>query len=86
MTKKKTTKKLKEKVKIPENKLHRQILGWALVLGGLLGFLPVVGFWMFPLGIVILSIDYPFARRLKRRVGVWWGRWQQTRQKDRKTN
>jgi len=27
--------------------------------GGVLGFLPILGFWMFPLGVVILSLDYP---------------------------
>jgi len=62
------------KIKIPESKFQRLILGWALIVGGLLGFLPIVGFWMLPLGIVILSVDYHFARRLKRRVQVWWGR------------
>ena len=34
----------------------RQIaLGWGLVLGGVLGFLPVLGFWMIPLGILVLK-------------------------------
>jgi hypothetical protein len=46
-----------------------------LVLGGLLGFLPVLGFWMVPLGLVILAVDFPIVRRLKRRLEVWLGRW-----------
>jgi len=28
-----------------------------LMLGGVFGFLPVVGFWMFPLGIAIAALD-----------------------------
>ena len=39
----------------------------ALVPGS---FLPILGFWMIPLGLVILSIDVPIARRLKRRLVV----------------
>jgi hypothetical protein len=33
-----------------------------LILGGLVGFLPVVGFWMLPLGLLLLAIDMPFLR------------------------
>ncbi len=32
------------------------------MIGGVLGFLPVLGFWMFPLGIVLLAIDLPWLR------------------------
>lgn len=41
----------------------RSILGILLVLGGLLGFLPVLGFWMIPLGIGLLALDLPPLRR-----------------------
>ncbi len=58
----------------PNSKLGRFILGWALVIGGIFGFLPVLGFWMIPLGVVILSADSPYMRRLRRRVEVWLGR------------
>jgi hypothetical protein len=37
-------------------------LGIALVLGGLVGFLPILGFWMIPLGLVVLARDIPFLR------------------------
>ena len=46
----------------------------AFLLGGFVGFLPVLGFWMIPLGLIILSIDFKPIRRLRRRVDVWWGR------------
>jgi hypothetical protein len=41
-----------------------------LVLGGLLGFLPVLGFWMIPVGLAILAIDFPPVRRFQRRMTV----------------
>ncbi|MCG8490137.1 MAG: hypothetical protein MI743_00860 [Sneathiellales bacterium] len=44
------------------------------MFGGIFGFMPIAGFWMLPLGILVLSVDYPFARRLRRKTEVWWGR------------
>jgi hypothetical protein len=52
----------------------RKSVGVALVIGGILGFLPVLGYWMFPLGLALLSVDSPRARRLYRRLAVWFGR------------
>lgn len=39
-------------------------LGLLFLLAGLAGFLPVLGFWMAPLGLAILAIDIPLARRI----------------------
>jgi hypothetical protein len=61
-------------VALPRSRAVRIGLGVALVLGGLVGFLPILGFWMIPLGIIVLSIDLAIARRLRRRTVVWWGR------------
>jgi hypothetical protein len=45
----------------------RSLVGFALIVGGLLGFLPILGFWMLPLGIAIASLDFPpMRRRLER--------------------
>jgi len=64
-------------VNLPRSRLVRMGLGVALVIGGLLGFLPVLGFWMIPLGLIVLSVDIPAVRRLRRRLQVKWGRrWQ----------
>jgi hypothetical protein len=52
----------------------RKGVGVALVIGGILGFLPVLGYWMFPLGLALLSVDSPTARRYYRRLYVWAGR------------
>lgn len=35
----------------------RTILGLLLIVGGIFGFLPIVGFWMIPLGIAVIGID-----------------------------
>ena len=54
-------------------------LGALLILGGLLGFLPILGFWMLPLGALLLADDIPFLRRpTMRALGAaqgWWDRW-----------
>ncbi len=57
----------------PSRKL-RLAAGLALVIGGILGILPVLGFWMLPLGLLLLSVDVPWVRRARRRLAVWWGR------------
>ena len=35
----------------------RLLLGLALIAGGVLGFLPVLGFWMIPLGAAVAALD-----------------------------
>lgn len=35
----------------------RLVLGIVLIIGGILGFLPVLGFWMIPLGIGVAALD-----------------------------
>ncbi len=61
-------------LKTSENHWLRKIIGVLLVIGGLLGFLPILGFWMVPLGLALLAVDYPVVRRMWRRMVVWWGR------------
>ena len=59
---------------MPRSRIARMAIGVALILCGFLGFLPILGFWMLPLGFLVLSHDLPFARRLRRRLAVWWHR------------
>ena len=33
------------------------------MVGGVFGFLPILGFWMFPLGLAFVALDFPPARR-----------------------
>jgi hypothetical protein len=46
----------------PAPKAVRLPLGAALVAGGTVGFLPLVGYWMLPVGLVILAQDVPSLR------------------------
>jgi hypothetical protein len=59
---------------MPGTRRQRTLLGAGLCAGGVVGFLPIVGFWMLPLGLVVLSVDSPAVRRLRRRLEVRWGR------------
>jgi hypothetical protein len=46
----------------------RLVAGLALIVGGIFGFLPVLGFWMLPLGLIVVALGIPPARhRLRRR-------------------
>jgi hypothetical protein len=61
-------------VRVPASRALRVGVGTLLILGGFVGFLPILGFWMIPLGFLVLSIDLPPVRRLRRRIEVRWGR------------
>jgi hypothetical protein len=60
---------------LPSSRSVRIALGIGLVAGGLLGFLPVLGFWMIPLGLLVLSADIPLIRRWRRALQVKWEKW-----------
>lgn len=62
------------RIPMPKSRAGRIGLGSALMVGGTLGFLPVLGFWMLPLGFVVLSNDISFIRRRRRRMVIWWSR------------
>ena len=34
-------------------------LGIVLILAGIVGFLPILGFWMVPLGLIVMAKDLP---------------------------
>lgn len=46
----------------------RSVIGVALMAGGVLGFLPVLGFWMLPLGVAFIALDVP---RASHRIDRW---------------
>lgn len=46
----------------------RLVAGLVLIAAGVLGFLPVLGFWMIPLGVAVAALDVvPLWRRLQGR-------------------
>jgi hypothetical protein len=61
-------------VRVPASRALRVAVGVLLILGGFAGFLPILGFWMIPLGFLVLSIDLAPVRKLRRRIEVRWGR------------
>jgi hypothetical protein len=73
MTRKHEIRLGKYRLPLPGSWIVRVCIGVTLILGGFLGFLPVLGFWMVPLGLMVLSIDLPIVRRGRRRIEVWWG-------------
>jgi hypothetical protein len=58
-----------------------------LIVGGLFGFLPILGLWMVPLGLLLLAQDLPFLRRPTGRALTWlerqWAEWQGRRRRGR---
>lgn len=61
-------------IPMPRSRIGRVIVGLVLIFCGMLGFLPILGFWMLPLGFLVLSHDLPFVRRQRRRIALWWAR------------
>ncbi|HWV97152.1 MAG TPA: hypothetical protein VN130_08395 [Xanthobacteraceae bacterium] len=61
----------------PSSRLVRLPLGFLLILGGILSFLPVLGIWMLPLGLMLIAQDIPILRGPIVRLLAWTERkWQ----------
>jgi hypothetical protein len=66
----------------PESRWARIPAAALLILGGILGMLPVLGFWMLPLGFILIAEDLPIVRRgvarvlegLERRRPQWFSK------------
>ncbi len=59
---------------MPRSRRLRIAIGVLLTIGGILGFLPILGFWMIPLGLLVLSYEIALVRRHRRRFVIWWER------------
>jgi hypothetical protein len=46
----------------PSSRLVRIPLALLLVVGGVLSFLPILGLWMLPLGLLLIAQDVPFLQ------------------------
>ena len=61
-------------------RLVRLPIAALFLLGGVFSFLPVLGVWMLPLGLMLLAVDVPLIRptvsagfiRVRRRFSVFW--------------
>jgi hypothetical protein len=63
----------------PSSRSVRIPAGLLLITFGLFGFLPVLGFWMVPLGALLLAHDVPVLRRPMLQLLGWlegkWTKW-----------
>jgi hypothetical protein len=59
-------------VRMPQSRPLRIAIGVLLIIFGIFGFLPILGFWMIPLGVLVLSYEFSSVRRLRRRFTLWW--------------
>jgi hypothetical protein len=50
------------RIRTPAATWTRVPVGIVLIAGGLVGFLPILGFWMVPLGLALIAIDVPLLR------------------------
>lgn len=62
----------------------RVTVGVLLLIGGLLGALPVLGFWMIPLGLLVLSIDFQWARKGYLGIILWLRKKKQRRREKKR--
>jgi hypothetical protein len=77
--------KLLEWLRRPVNRFIRIPIGVLLILGGVFSFLPVLGIWMLPLGLLLLALDIailrtPIAGTITRAMRKWttWRRSQKS--------
>lgn len=71
----------------PSAILIRLPLALLFIAGGIFSFLPVLGVWMLPLGILLIAVDVPFVRRWV--IRTWpkvEARWRLWRAKRRSQN
>ena len=55
----------------PSSFIVRIIVSVLLILGGILSFLPILGLWMLPLGLIIIAQDLPFLQPPLVKVLTW---------------
>ena len=55
----------------PSSRLVRIPLALLLVLGGVFSFLPILGLWMLPLGLLLIAQDLPFLQKPLARLLGW---------------
>lgn len=70
-------------LRAPSARFVRIPCGILLIFLGFLGFLPILGFWMVPLGVLLLAQDIPFLQRPTRVALTWierkWLDWRRKR-------
>jgi hypothetical protein len=68
----------------PDASRVRRPLAVIMIVGGLCGFLPILGFWMLPVGLILIGEDIPVVKRLTlRALGTLQGWWDGLRDRER---
>jgi hypothetical protein len=65
---------------LPQSRALRLLIGYLFTFFGFFGILPILGFWMIPVGLLILSQEYGWLRRMRRKFVLWWARRKQSKQ------
>jgi hypothetical protein len=55
----------------PSSRLVRIPLAILLIVGGIFGFLPVLGLWMLPLGLLLFAQDVPILQKPMAQMLGW---------------
>ncbi|HEY7385018.1 MAG TPA: hypothetical protein VH743_15225 [Beijerinckiaceae bacterium] len=55
----------------PDSRLVRIPAGAFLVIGGVFSFLPALGIWMLPLGLLLIASDVPLLRTPVAAFTIW---------------
>lgn len=58
----------------PASRWVRIPVGFLFILGGIFSILPILGLWMLPVGLILLTQDVPVLRRPILRGLEWLGR------------
>jgi uncharacterized RDD family membrane protein YckC len=60
-----------DRLRKPEARWVRIPAAFLFIFGGFLGFLPILGFWMLPIGVLLLSLDIPMLKHPTSRALDW---------------
>jgi hypothetical protein len=58
-------------LRMPSSFAIRLVIAMLLILGGIFSFLPVVGLWMLPLGLLLIAQDVPLLQKHLVAVFAW---------------
>ncbi len=54
---------------VPKTRLGRTLVGFTMIFMGIIGIvLPLISFWLFPLGLALLAADYAWARYILKKT------------------
>jgi hypothetical protein len=57
---------------MPSSFAVRLVIAILLILGGVFSFLPILGLWMLPLGLLLIAQDVPFLQKPLLKIFAWF--------------